>query len=44
MLQMAAAGRRLGCDWQIVHPVELVDASIRGVYPRAKRAGRLDHQ
>ena len=44
MLQMAAAGRRLGLDWPIVHPVELVDASIRGVDPRAKRAGRLDHQ
>jgi len=34
MLQIAAAGRGLGHDWPIVHPIELVDASIRGVDPR----------
>jgi len=32
-LQIAAAGRRLGFNWRIVHPVELLDASIRGVDP-----------
>jgi glycolate oxidase iron-sulfur subunit len=31
ILQIAAAGRRLGHQWPIVHPIELVDASIRGV-------------
>ncbi|OFW34913.1 MAG: glycolate oxidase [Acidobacteria bacterium RIFCSPLOWO2_12_FULL_67_14] len=31
MLQIAAAGRRAGRHWPIVHPVELLDASIRGV-------------
>jgi glycolate oxidase iron-sulfur subunit len=30
MLQIAASGRRLGVRWNIVHPIELVDASIRG--------------
>jgi glycolate oxidase iron-sulfur subunit len=30
MLQIAAAGRRLGFDWRVVHPIELLDASIRG--------------
>ena len=29
-LQIAAAGRRLGHDWRIVHPIELLDESIRG--------------
>jgi len=33
-LQIAAAARGLGHDWLIVHPIELVDASIRGVDPR----------
>jgi glycolate oxidase iron-sulfur subunit len=33
-LQIAAAGRGLGHEWLIVHPIELVDASIRGVDPR----------
>jgi len=31
ILQIAAAARRLGHDWPIVHPIELIDASIRGV-------------
>jgi len=31
ILQIAAAGRRLGYDWQIVHPIELVERSIRSV-------------
>jgi glycolate oxidase iron-sulfur subunit len=30
-LQIAAAARTLGHDWPIVHPIELIDASIRGV-------------
>jgi glycolate oxidase iron-sulfur subunit len=30
ILQIAAAGRRLGYDWKIVHPVELIDQSIKG--------------
>lgn len=30
MLQIAAAGRRLGFNWKVVHPVELLDAAIRG--------------
>ena len=34
MLQVAAAGRDLGHDWPIFHPVELVDASIHGTDPR----------
>ena len=34
ILQIAAAGRTLGHDWQIVHPVQLIDASIRGIDPR----------
>ena len=33
MLQIAAAGRRLGYRWRIVHPIELLAASIRGVNP-----------
>lgn len=33
-LQIAAAGERLGFRWRIVHPIELIDASIRGVDPR----------
>ncbi len=30
ILQIAAAARRRGHDWPIVHPIELLDASIRG--------------
>ena len=33
-LQIAAAARRLGHDWPVFHPIELVDASIRGTDPR----------
>ena len=33
-LQIAAAGRRLGHNWPVFHPVELIDASMRGVDPR----------
>jgi glycolate oxidase iron-sulfur subunit len=32
-LQIAAAGRRLGHEWAILHPVQLLDASIRGTHP-----------
>ncbi len=35
-LQIAAAGRGLGYDWPIFHPIELVDASIRGTDPRVR--------
>ena len=31
MLQMAAAARRKGRSWPIRHPIELLDASIRGI-------------
>jgi glycolate dehydrogenase iron-sulfur subunit len=30
-LQIAAAAARLGYNWRVVHPVELIDASIRDV-------------
>jgi glycolate oxidase iron-sulfur subunit len=30
-LQMTAAAKRLGRDWPIRHPIEILDASIRGV-------------
>jgi glycolate oxidase iron-sulfur subunit len=30
ILQIAAAGRRLGYEWEIVHPVELIARSIKG--------------
>jgi glycolate oxidase iron-sulfur subunit len=30
ILQIAAAGRRLGYQWKIVHPIELIDHSIKG--------------
>ncbi|MGH9253303.1 MAG: (Fe-S)-binding protein [Vicinamibacterales bacterium] len=30
MLQIAAAGKRLGFNWRIVHPIELLQESIRG--------------
>jgi glycolate oxidase iron-sulfur subunit len=33
-LQIAASGRRLGHNWPVFHPIELIDASIRGVDPR----------
>ena len=29
-LQIAAAGRRLGYDWKVVHPIELIHQSITG--------------
>ena len=36
-LQIAAAARGLGYNWPIYHPIQLVDASIRGVDPRSSR-------
>ena len=33
-LQIAATARDLGWQWPVVHPVELLDASIRGDDPR----------
>ena len=35
-LQIAAAARGFGYNWPIFHPIQLVDASIRGVDPRPK--------
>jgi glycolate oxidase iron-sulfur subunit len=32
-LQITAAGRKLGHEWPILHPVQLIDASIRGTDP-----------
>jgi glycolate oxidase iron-sulfur subunit len=37
-LQMAKAGREQGHNWLIVHPIEMIDASIRGVDPRRREA------
>jgi glycolate oxidase iron-sulfur subunit len=34
-LQIATAARRLGHTWPVLHPVELIDASIRNVDPRS---------
>jgi len=34
MLQIAAAGRNFGYNWPIFHPIQVIDASIRGVDPR----------
>jgi len=36
-LQIAAAARDLGYNWPVFHPVQLIDASIRGVDPRTER-------
>jgi glycolate oxidase iron-sulfur subunit len=33
-LQIAAAAHGLGYNWPIYHPIQLVDASIRGIDPR----------
>jgi glycolate oxidase iron-sulfur subunit len=33
-LQIAAAARGFGYNWPVFHPVELIDASIRGTDPR----------
>lgn len=33
-LQIATAARNFGYNWRIFHPIQLVDASIRGVDPR----------
>ena len=33
-LQIAAAARDFGYNWPIFHPIQLIDASIRGVDPR----------
>jgi glycolate oxidase iron-sulfur subunit len=34
MMQIASVAAQAGLTWRVVHPVELVDASIRGVDPR----------
>ena len=33
-LQIAAAARGFGYKWPVLHPIQLVDASIRGIDPR----------
>jgi glycolate oxidase iron-sulfur subunit len=38
LLQIAASAREMGYNWPVLHPVELVDASIRGVDPRTRHA------
>ena len=35
-LQIAAAARGFGYNWPVFHPIELIDASIRGVDPRSQ--------
>lgn len=37
IIQITTAARGLGYNWPIFHPIELVDASIRGVDPRTAR-------
>ena len=39
MLQISAAARGFGYNWPIFHPIQLIDASIRGVDPGIRRAG-----
>jgi glycolate oxidase iron-sulfur subunit len=39
-LQIAAAARGLGYNWPIFHPIQLVDASIRGIDPRHTKGPR----
>jgi glycolate oxidase iron-sulfur subunit len=34
-IQIAAAARGFGYNWPVLHPIQLVDASIRGVDPRS---------
>ena len=38
MLQIAAAARGFGYNWPILHPMELIDASIRGVDPNRRNS------
>jgi glycolate oxidase iron-sulfur subunit len=35
-LQIAASARRFGYNWPVFHPIELLDASIRGGDPRTR--------
>ena len=39
LLQIASAGKNRGCTWPVVHPVEILDASIRGVDPWTRSPG-----
>lgn len=36
-LQIAVSAREFGYNWPVFHPIELVDAAIRGIDPRASR-------
>jgi glycolate oxidase iron-sulfur subunit len=38
-LQIAAAARNFGYNWPVFHPIQLIDASIRGVDPRRESQG-----
>jgi glycolate oxidase iron-sulfur subunit len=38
-MQIAAAARSFGYNWPVFHPIQLVDASIRGVDPRTEGPG-----
>ena len=38
-LQIAAAARGFGYNWPVFHPIQLVDASIRGIHLKAKGPG-----
>jgi glycolate oxidase iron-sulfur subunit len=40
LMQIAAAARRRGETWPVVHPIELIDASIRGATPRTNARAR----
>jgi len=39
-LQIAASARGFGYKWPVLHPIQLIDASIRGVDPRAAESSR----
>ena len=39
-LQIAASARVFGYNWPVFHPIQLIDASIRGVDPRAAASSR----
>jgi glycolate oxidase iron-sulfur subunit len=42
IIQIATAARGLGYNWPVFHPIEIIDASIRGVDPRTATHGHAD--
>jgi glycolate oxidase iron-sulfur subunit len=42
-LQIAASAGKLGYNWPVLHPIELVDASIRGTEPAKWKRSRADN-